>query len=285
MKSLSIFLAASAIFFSACTMQRTASTNNNINYDDAYFEPKDLETHPVYSAPNPALVAERKYRNRNKLNNRGTRSYGQSYRDRMSNFNGYCAPRARMNLYYGNPYRNNLMMYNMNPYFNYGMGMSSFYSPYTGVYNNMYSGGYNGFYDPNWVYYNQMFFACNPGMTFYGNGFNRSNWGSNASGGSSWFNNRNATQTSMGQSDVVRNSKQRYNSSVPVQVNRNQSRSYPSSTSSTPSTRQTRSSGNEGPTNVWRSTRSSSGSGSSGVSGGSKSRSSNSSGGGSGRRR
>ena len=64
---------------------------------------------------------------------------------------------------------------------------------------------------------------------------------------------------------------------VPVQVNRTQSRSYPSNMSS--STRQ-KSRSNDGATNVWKATRNTSS-----PSGGGKSRSSNSSGGGSGRRR
>ena len=277
MKGLSIILGASAILFSACTTQKVASTSNNVNYDAAYFEPKDLESHPIYSAPDPMMVANRKYKNRNKTNNRGTRSYGQSYRDRMNNFNGYCVPRSRMNGYYGNPYRNNFMMYNMNPYFNYGMGMSSFYSPFSGVNNGMFYGGYNGFYDPSWAFYNQMYYARNPGMSFYGNGNNNATWGSRSSGNSSWFNSSNASQKSMGKSDVVRNSKRRYNSSVPVRVNQTQSRSYPSKTSS--STRQ-KSRSNDGATNVWKATRNTSS-----PSGGTKSRSSNSSGGGSGRRR
>ena len=283
MKRLSIILGASAILFTACTTQKFAGTESNVNYDDAYFEPKDLETHPIYSAPNPELIAEKRWENRNKVNNTGTKSYGQSYRDRMNNFNGYGAPQTRMSMYSGNPYRNNFMMYNINPYFSYGMGMNSFYSPYTGVYNNMYSGGNNGFYDPNWIFYNQMFYACNPGMSFYGNGYNNSTWGSgsnNNNGGSSWFNSNNAVQTSLGKTNTAVNSQRRYNSSVPTNVNQSQSRSYPKTNTST-STRSSNSD-RDGATNAWRSTRNNSGSGSSG---GGKVKSSNSSGGGSGRRR
>ena len=281
MKKLILILSATATLFSACTMQKVASNESNINYDDAYFEPSDLESHPIYSAPDPLMVAEKKAQSEGQINNQGTRSYGQSYRDRMSNFNNYQAPCNNSFMFGSNPYRNNLMMYNLNQYLSYGPGMYSMYSPYSGCFNNMYSGGFNCFYDPNWVFYNQMFYGTNPGMMYYGNfnnnSWNNNNWSNNSGGRNSTtpvLNSRNTGNSGMGSSNTIRNSQRSYNSSTPASVNNRQS----GSTYTPPqSTRQTENSGG----NIWRDSRSSSPS----SSGGGTTKSSNTSGGGSGRRR
>jgi hypothetical protein len=160
-----------------CSSLKTAGTQN---YDDAYFTVSDIDKSPVYGKTNPNLFNSRA----NVQPVRNTRSYGQSYNDRLRNFGSgpmqpgftspfmYAPPTAALmygySMYpwsfynFGNP-----MYYGFNPY---GMGYMG-YDPFF---------GYSGYYNPQWCYWNQYY---SPYYNYYpvfptsGNTWGGSTWG------------------------------------------------------------------------------------------------------------
>lgn len=177
-----IFPILGMMLISSCSsVKRTSSSNN---FDDAYFSPSDIDKSEVYGKLNPNMFSPRA--SSIASNNRSTRSYGQSYNDRMRNFGGSnFAPSFRptlavtpFNPYMGmgfgyNPY--GMYPYGYNPYGYNPFGMNYGFDPY----------GYN-YYNSNWCYWNQYY---SPFNTFY--------WGNNSTGGNSgigstWGGNKNA---------------------------------------------------------------------------------------------
>lgn len=182
-----IFLPVLAVsLFSGCGTVKNAGTASN--YDDAYFVPSDIDKSQVYGKTDPNMFS---LQNSTAMSeNRRTRSYGQSYNDRMRNFGGSTfTPSYRPSLMV-TPFGTSMgyMPYGYNPYDMYGnpFAMGYGYNPY--MYNPyMYDPYmYNPYYNPGWCYWNQ-----------YYSPYNQIYWGSNSIGGSSgsgssWGGNRNA---------------------------------------------------------------------------------------------
>ena len=190
-----IILITVGALFASCGVNNQAGVRN---FDDAYFVTEDLSTSEVYGATKPAtpLAQDDNYAPYR------TKSYGQSYSDRFSNFNGgfyntspvmltrpFITPMGGSAfITFGNPY--SCMGYGMmNPWM---MGCNQFYSPwspmgYYNPWNNMYGMGF--YNDPYWMYWNQMY---NPsGFWSPWNPWSSSNgwssWGNSA--GNTWNNN------------------------------------------------------------------------------------------------
>lgn len=196
MKNIVYAVLAMAILPS-CSGLKTAV--NNPNYDDVYFSKTDIDK--------PGIYGERKVTDEfaSTQQIRQTRSYGQSYSDRLRNFGSssvtptytpgmmYSPGAATLTMYprgYYNPY----MMYG-SAYNPYGMGMSYSYNPYTGTYsyNPCYYNSY-GYYNPSWYYWNQYYspYYGNYGYGSYGSG----NYGSN--NGSVWAGSTSGTRNTQG---------------------------------------------------------------------------------------
>ncbi|MBL7811935.1 MAG: hypothetical protein JNL57_06890 [Bacteroidetes bacterium] len=192
-------LAVPFILGSCAGLKKNANTSLA---DDAYFQVKDLDSKGVYAISNvPAFNPD--YVPNGQAT--GTRSYGQSYTDRLRNFNN--APMAQPfrpaimvspMVSYGMPFQSfGTRMYNpyamYNPYSMYSnMGM---YNPYMNPYNPYFNMGYNPYSgfgnDPYWCYYNQMY---NP-YGYYGGYSNWSMW-NNSGTGSNWSPSRAAKPAS-----------------------------------------------------------------------------------------
>lgn len=207
MKYFLIPIAAAALISGCASSVKMRSQN----YDDAYFIPSDIDKSAVYGKVNPDMFRPRATSGENA---RATRSYGQSYNDRLRNFGGSAiAPAYRPSLFYSpmgmygmynpygmygyNPYMN---PYGYNPYqpFGYGMGYGYGYNPY--------------FYDPDWYYWNQYY---SPYCFNYWGGRNT---GGSFGSGTIWGGNRGA-----GNTPVYVGSGQRrnsYNSTLPSQNQR-----------------------------------------------------------------
>jgi hypothetical protein len=197
-----------ALMTGCSSMKKTGTVSN---FDDAYFVPADIDKSEVYGQLNPNMFQPRATADAGNM--RSTRSYSQSYNDRLRNFGGSSfAPSYRPALMvspfgtsmgfspYGyNPYAYNPYMYGMNPYGGYGYdpyGMGYGYNPY----------GYNNYYNPGWCYWNQYYSPYN--YNYWGSG----SVGGNRGSGSTWGGNKNASSSGYVGSGQRRRS---YNSTIP----------------------------------------------------------------------
>ena len=255
------------LVLSGCVGMKTASVQKN--FDDAYFQPDQIDNNEVYGKIDPSAAEKREIQARLAVQNRTTRSYGQSYSDRMRNFrssNNSMQPLMSPMVVY-NPWMNSAsMFYGYNPYYSpyMGMGMNNpygmmGYNPYG--FNSFGCSNYFGYYDPygynnfgygnSWMYWNQV---NNPYM--YGNSWGGSN-SSNSNWTGGWNNNSKSGNTYTPQGPR----RSTYNSGMSTGSNSGSSGSGSSGSSGT-------SAGSGGRQTTWGTTNSGNSAGSSGTTGG-----------------
>lgn len=175
------------------------------NFDDAYFVPSDIDKSEVYGKVDPNMFTPTVASS----NLRRTRSYGQSYNDRMRNFGGSGISQGFQPTMMMTPMGTSMGMmpfYGYNPYAmnSFGAFNNPFYNPYMFGYN-----PYCGFYNPDWYYWNQYY---SPYNQFYFQGTGRVNNNNNNNWSGSTWGNSSTSKPTFSNSGPRRSS---YNSTLP----------------------------------------------------------------------